>query len=410
MALIVQKYGGTSVGSIERIKEVAKKIAERVKSRDKVAVVVSAMGKTTDELLKMAYKINPNPRKRELDMLLSTGEQISISLMAMALQALGFTAHAFTGAQAGIITNKIHSKARISKVESTRVKEVLDRGEIAIVAGFQGITEDEDITTLGRGGSDISAVALAASLGADICEIYTDVEGVFTADPRIVKDARLIKKISYEEMSEMASLGAKVMHPRSIDYGKRYNVKIKVSSSFTWNKGTIITGKEEEELEKVEVVGVTHDKNVAKVIIKGVPDKPGVAHMLFEALAEKEIPIDMIIQSANREGINDIAFTVEEGDLKEAIKITKDVSDKIGAEGVDYELEIGKISIIGSGITKDPHIPSRMFGALAREGINIDMISTSGLRISCLIDERFIEKAVNALHREFRLGEEGGTS
>jgi len=410
LALIVQKYGGTSVGSIERIKGVAEKIAERIKNGDKIAVVVSAMGKTTDELLDMAYKLNSNPRKRELDMLLSTGEQISISLMAMALQALGYTAHAFTGAQAGIITNKIHSRARISKVEPDRVKEALEKGEIAIVAGFQGITEDEDITTLGRGGSDISAVALAASLDADLCEIYTDVEGVFTADPRIVKNAKLIKKISYEEMSEMASLGAKVMHPRSIDYAKRYNVKIKVSSSFIWNEGTIITGKEEKDLEKVEVVGVTHDKNVGKVIIKGVPDKPGVAHMLFEALAKKEIPIDMIIQSANREGINDIAFTVEEGDLKEAIKITKDVSDKIGAEGVDYELEIGKISIIGSGITKDPHIPARMFGALAKEGINIDMISTSGLRISCLIDERFIEKAVNILHEEFNLGEENGTS
>ncbi|HID16105.1 MAG TPA: aspartate kinase, partial [Candidatus Atribacteria bacterium] len=322
MALIVQKYGGTSVGSIERIKEVAGKIAEKVRGGNKVAIVVSAMGKTTDELLDMAYKINSNPRKRELDMLLATGEQISISLMAMALQELGFSAHAFTGAQAGIITNKIHSRARISKVESDRVKEVLDRGEVAIVAGFQGITEDEDITTLGRGGSDISAVALAAYLRADVCEIYTDVEGVFTADPRIVDNARLIEKISYEEMSEMASLGAKVMHPRSIDYAKRYDVPIKVSSSFTWNEGTLIMKKGEDEMEKVEVVGVTYDKNVAKVIIKGVPDKPGIAYMLFESLAKKEIPIDMIIQSANREGINDIAFTVEEGDLKEAIKIT----------------------------------------------------------------------------------------
>lgn len=405
MALIVQKYGGTSVGSIERIKEVAGKIAEKVRGGNKVAIVVSAMGKTTDELLDMAYKINSNPRKRELDMLLATGEQISISLMAMALQELGFSAHAFTGAQAGIITNKIHSRARISKVESDRVKEVLDRGEVAIVAGFQGITEDEDITTLGRGGSDISAVALAAYLKADVCEIYTDVEGVFTADPRIVDNARLIEKISYEEMSEMASLGAKVMHPRSIDYAKRYDVPIKVSSSFTWNEGTLIMKKGEDEMEKVEVVGVTYDKNVAKVIIKGVPDKPGIAYMLFESLAKKEIPIDMIIQSANREGINDIAFTVEEGDLKEAIKITKDVAEEIKAEGIDYELEIGKISIVGSGITKDPHIPARMFGALAKENINIDMISTSGLRISCLIDERFIEKAVRLLHEEFKLGE-----
>ena len=401
MAIIVQKYGGTSVGNIDRIKIVAEKIAKRIEIGEKIAVVVSAMGDTTDELLEMAFKINTNPKKRELDMLLSTGEQISISLLAMALQKLGFTAHAFTGAQAGIITNNMHSKAKIFKVESKRIKEVLNRGEIAIIAGFQGINEKEDITTLGRGGSDITAVALTASLNADICEIYTDVEGVFTADPRIVKNARLIDEISYEEMSEMASAGAKVMHPRSIDYANRHGIIIKVSSSFTWNRGTTIKRREEKKMEKIEVAGVTYDKNVAKVIIKGVPDKPGIAYTLFEALAEHEIPIDMIIQSANRFGINDIAFTVSESDLKDAIKITKNVSEKMGAEGVEYEIEIGKISIVGSGITQDPHIPARMFGALAIEGINIDMISTSGLRISCLIDERFIEKAVNMLHEEF---------
>ena len=410
MALIVQKYGGTSVANTNRIKRVADRVIECKKQGNDVVVVLSAMAGQTNYLINLALEMQNPPDKREMDVLLSTGEQVTISLFSMACKAKGFDAESFLGFQIPIETDTSHTKARIVNIPTDKLKKAIQKGKIPVVAGFQGVDEFGDITTLGRGGSDTTAVAVAVALGADVCEIYTDVEGVFTADPRIVKNARLIKKISYEEMSEMASLGAKVMHPRSIDYGKRYNVKIKVSSSFTWNEGTIITRKEEEELEKVEVVGVTHDKNVAKVIIKGVPDRPGVAHMLFEALAEKEIPIDMIIQSANREGINDIAFTVEEGDLKEAIKITKDVSDKIGAEGVDYELEIGKISIIGSGITKDPHIPSRMFGALAREGINIDMISTSGLRISCLIDERFIEKAVNVLHEEFKLGEEGGES
>ena len=400
--IIVQKYGGSSVANIERAKKVAEKIVETAKDGDRVVVVVSAMGKTTDDLIKMAGQITSSPNERELDMLISTGEQVSIALLTMAIHALGWDAISFTGMQAGIVTNAVHTKAKVTAVNHKKLKSALEKGKIVIVAGFQGIDANGDITTLGRGGSDTTAIALAAQLEADRCEIYTDVEGVYTADPRIVRTARRIPVISYDEMAEMASLGARVMHYRAIDLARNYKVKILVKSSFVEGEGTLIK-EVDSMLEKVIVRGVTQETNVGKIVVQGVPDVPGVAYKLFKALAEKEIIVDMIIQSAHHNQVNDIAFTVALNDFDKAIRITKQIAKEIGAKGVISESEVAKVSIVGAGITSDPAIAARMFGALAKEGINIDMISTSGIKISCLISSSRIEDAVKTIHKEFNL-------
>ena len=404
--IIVQKYGGSSVANIERVKKVAEKIVERAIEGNKIIVVVSAMGKTTDELIKTAGKITSSPNERELDMLISTGEQVSIALLTMAIHSLGWEAISFTGMQAGIVTNAVHTRAKVTAINHKKLKSALEKGKIVIVAGFQGIDANGDITTLGRGGSDTTAIALAAQLEADWCEIYTDVDGVYTADPRIVPSACRIPVISYDEMAEMASLGARVMHYRAIDLARNYKVKIVVKSSFVPGEGTLIK-EVDSMLEKVIVRGVTQETNVGKIVVQGVPDVPGVAYKLFKALAEKEIIVDMIIQSAHHNQVNDIAFTVALNDFNKAIRITKQIAEEIGAKGVIYESEVAKVSIVGAGITSDPAIAARMFGALAKEGINIDMISTSGIRISCLISASRIEDAVKAIHKEFNLDKAG---
>lgn len=404
--IIVQKYGGSSVADINRVKKVAEKIVERAKEGNRVVAVVSAMGKTTDELIKMAGKISSSPNERELDMLISTGEQVSIALLTMAIHSLGWEAISFTGMQAGIVTNAVHTRAKVTAVNHKKLKSALEKGKIVIVAGFQGIDANGDITTLGRGGSDTTAIALAVQLEADGCEIYTDVDGVYTADPRIVRTARRIPVISYDEMAEMASLGAGVMHYRAIDLARNYKVKILVKSSFVPGEGTLIK-EVDPMLERVIVRGVTQEINVGKIVVQGVPDVPGVAYKLFKALAEEEIIVDMIIQSSHRNKINDIAFTVAISDFNQTIKITKRLAEKIRAEGVVSESEVAKVSIVGAGITSDPAIAARMFGALAKEEINIDMISTSGIRISCLISSSRIEDAVRAIHKEFNLDKAG---
>jgi len=404
--IIVQKYGGSSVSDIERIKKIAEKIVKKAKEGNKVVVVVSAMGKTTDELIKMAGQITASPNERELDMLISTGEQVSIALLTMAIHVLGWDAISFTGMQAGIITNAVHTKAKVAAIKHKKIELALKKGKIVIVAGFQGIDANGDITTLGRGGSDTTAIALAAQLKADRCEVYTDVDGVYTADPRIVPSACRIPVISYDEMAEMASLGAKVMHYRAIDLARNYKVKILVKSSFAEGEGTLIK-EADPMLEKVIVRGVTQEVNVGKIVVQGVPDVPGVAYKLFKALAEKEIIVDMIIQSAHHNQVNDIAFTVALNDFNKAIQISKKIADKIGAKGTISEQEVAKVSIVGAGITSDPAMAARMFGALAKEGINIDMISTAGIRISCLIGSSRIEDAVRAVHQEFNLDKVG---
>ena len=400
--IVVQKYGGSSVSNIEKIKKIAHKIVQKAKEGYQLVIVVSAMGKSTDELIKMAKDITINPNEREVDMLLSTGEQISIALLTMAIHSLDWEAISFTGRQAGIMTNAAHTKAKVTNIHHEKIKNALKKGNIVIVAGFQGMNLNGDITTLGRGGSDTTAIALAAQLKADLCEIYTDVDGVYNADPHIVKNASRIPEISYDEMAELAILGAKVMHYRAIDLARNYRVKIVVKSSFEAGEGTMIK-EVDTMLEKVIVRGVTQEKNVGKIVAEGVPDIPGIAYKLFKALAEKEIIVDMIIQSSHRKEINDIAFTVAMNDFDKAGKITKKFIKEVKAQGIITDSEVAKVSIVGAGITSDPLVASRMFGALSKEGINIDMISTSGIRISCLINAGNIEKAVKAIHKEFGL-------
>ncbi|MDD3640918.1 MAG: aspartate kinase [Atribacterota bacterium] len=406
--MIVQKYGGSSVADTGKIKEVAKRIVQQSKSGNKMIVVVSAMGKTTDELIKISNEILQNPSEREMDMLLSTGEQVSIALLTMAIHALGSDAISFTGGQAGIITTNSHTKARINNINHKRIKEALDSGKIVIVAGFQGVDSEGNITTLGRGGSDTTAIALAVRMKADRCEIYTDVDGVYTADPSLVPEAKKINKISHDEMSEMAILGAKVLYYRALDIARNYQVNILVKPSYNNGKGTLIETREEiPMLEKVHVRAVTHEINVGKIILKDVPDIPGIAAKLFKALANKEIIVDMIIQSAEHDKVNDIAFTVALSDLEKSIKITTKVAEEIGSPKVLYDKEVAKISIVGAGITSDPLIAARLFEVLAKNHINIDMISTSGMRISCIIHQDRIADAVRAVHKEFKLDEEG---
>ena len=402
-SLIVQKYGGSSVANPERIKKVAQRVVRYKKLGHDVVVVVSALGDTTDELIELASKVTDDPSEREMDMLISTGEQISCALLAMAIQELNVPSISFTGAQVGIITDTTHTKARILDISaSDRIKEQLKEGKVVVVAGFQGISIKKEITTLGRGGSDLTAVALAKALGARICEIYTDVDGVYTADPRIVRDAKKLSKISYDEMLELASLGAKVMQARSVEYGKRYDIPIHVRSSFSNNEGTVIC-KEAKSMERIDVSGVALQKDEAKITICDVPDKPGVAAVIFKELGSNNIVIDMIVQNVGRTGTTDVSFTVLTEDLEKTMKVAKRVAREIGAGEVIKDESIAKISIVGIGMRSHAGIAARMFKALASKKINIGMISTSEIKISCVIGKKHAEQALKTLHDEFEL-------
>jgi len=407
MALIVQKYGGTSVDGPERIKRVASRIINTKRKGNRVIVVVSAPGDTTDRLIEAAREITSSPPEREMDMLLSTGEQMSIALLAMAIDACGEKAVSLTGGQVGIVTDETFTKARIEKIDTRKIERELAKDRIVIVAGFQGITADRDITTLGRGGSDLTAVALASVLKADQCEVYTDVAGVFTADPKVVPDARKIDRISYDEMLEMASLGAQVMLARSIEVAKKFNVDIHVRSSFTEEEGTVIT-REVSRMEEVVVNAVAYDKDQVKMSITDVPDRPGIAAKIFGALGEGNVNVDMIIQSSAEGGINDISFTVSRGELKRALTIMEKVKREIGAKQVLYDDKVAKVSIVGVGMRSHSGVACKMFSALAEENINIEMISTSEIKISCVIGEEHMEKAVRAIHKKFGLAEPPG--
>ena len=400
MALIVQKFGGTSVGSLERIENAARKVAKAKEQGHDVVVVSSAMAGTTDKLINLAKQVQPIPNPRELDMLLATGEQQAIALFAMTLQKMGYKAISLCGWQVPIITDDVHTKARIKEIHTKKLKELLTKGYIPIVAGFQGVTKEGEITTLGRGGSDTSAVALAAALNADVCEIYTDVDGIYTADPRIVPNAKKIHKISYEEMLELASLGAKVMQIRSVEFGSKYGVRIHVRSSFKDEEGSWIV-PEEEIMEKVAVRGVTSsDKEVQFTVVK-VPDKPGIAAKIFKALGDAHIAVDMIVQTVSVDGYTDMSFTVSETDAPLAKEIVEKVAKDIGAEKVLMDNNVAKISVVGLGMRSAYGVAGKMFEILAKHNINIKAISTSEIRISCLIDRKFTELAVRALHEAF---------
>ncbi len=405
MALIVQKYGGSSVADAEKIKNVARRIAWAKDKGDRVVVVVSAMGDTTDELIRLAYQITDCPDNRELDMLLSTGELVSSTLLAMALNHMGYESVSLSGAQAGIRTDAAHSQARIVGIDPKRVVSELDKGRIVIVAGFQGITEEMDVTTLGRGGSDTTAVALAASLGAEVCQIYTDVEGVYTADPWIVPDAQRLVEIGYDEMLELATYGTRVLHPRAVELGELFNVPILVASSFTESPGTLIDGGVSMEVRN-KVRGIAHDLDVAKVTVVGVPDRPGIASAVFQPLAAAGISVDTIVQNASIENITDLTFTVAKGHLDKAMEVVEPIAKSIGARECASDSKLGKVSIIGTGMQNSPGYAARMFGALSEQGINIQLITTSEIRITCIIDETNVEDAVRILHRAFELEKE----
>jgi aspartate kinase len=402
MALIVQKYGGSSVADAERIGNVARRVLESA-SGNQVVVVVSAMGKTTDGLVGLAHQITPAPEPREMDMLLATGEQVTIALLAMALQRLGLKARSFTGPQAGLRTDTSHTKARITRIDAWRVRQALDAGEVAVVAGFQGLSEGDEIATLGRGGSDLTGVALAAALKAEVCEIYTDVDGVYTADPNIVPDARKLDRVSYDEMLEMASLGAKVLQSRSVEFAKKWGVPVHVRSTFKPDPGTIVT-REESGMEEVVVTGVTHDRNQAKVSILRVPDRPGIAGTVFGAIADANIVVDMIVQNISRDGYTDMSFTVPRADFQRAVSVLQSAATKVGAQGIVHDERVAKVSIVGVGMRSHSGVAARMFAALAHEGINIQMISTSEIAVSCVIDDKYAELAVRALHDTFEVG------
>ncbi|MEW6163170.1 MAG: aspartate kinase [Nitrospirota bacterium] len=403
--LIVQKYGGTSVANVERIKAVAKRVVQAAKEGHRLVVVISAMAGETDKLINLAHQVSPNPSERELDMLLSSGERITSALTVMAIEDLGYRARSLTGRQAGIITDAVHTKASIEMIRGDRMRKVLDDGYIAVVAGFQGITEDEDVTTLGRGGSDLSAVAIASALNANLCEIYTDVDGVYTTDPYIVPEARKLDKVSYEEMMELASLGAKVLQTRSVEFAMKYGVPVVVRSSFNENPGTLVT-KEDEDMGKVTVSGVAYDKNQAKITIMGVPDRPGIAAKLFKGIADANIVVDMIVQNVSSDGkATDISFTVPKTDSKKALKLTEEISKELNARGVNLKEDIAKVSIVGVGMRTHSGVAAKMFETLAKDGINIMMISTSEIKVSCVIEEKYTELAVRVLHDAFGLAE-----
>ena len=401
--LVVMKFGGTSVGDADKLKRVARRLVDAKEAGSKVVAVVSAMGRTTDELVELAHLVSPRPQAREMDMLLSVGERISCALVAMAIVDLDHTAISLTGSQAGIVTDSAHTKAKIVEVRARRIHEALDRGDIVLVAGFQGVSgESLDVTTLGRGGSDTTAVALAAALGADACEIFTDVAGIFTADPRLVPGALKLDAVTYEEMLEMASSGAGVMMARSIEIARRYGVKLRVRSTFVDGAGTSIGGGDELMLEKAIISGVTHDTSEAKVTIQGVPDQPGVAARLFRSLADGGANIDMIVQNVSAHGLTDISFTLPKTDLPIADPILDRIADEIDAAGVARDPDVAKVSLVGAGMKSHPGVAADMFDALAEAGINIEIISTSSIRISCVIRAADVERAVQAVHERFR--------
>lgn len=402
MSLVVQKFGGTSVADTGKIKNVALRVADSKKRIDHVVVVVSALGDTTNELIGLARQVSQNPPEREMDMLLSTGEQVSMALLAMALRELGQDAISMTGHQVEILTDGSHSKAKIRHISTERLVQELRKGRVVVVAGFQGVTSDGEITTLGRGGSDTTAVALAASLHADYCEIYTDVDGVFTADPRLVPGARKLEEVSFMEMLEMAATGAKVLQSRSVEYARNYNVPLHVRSSFHGGEGTWVKS-EDDIMEKPIISAVTHDFSEAKVTVIGVPDKPGVAAGLFGALAEANVNVDMIIQNVSEHARTDISFTVSQDDLDKVRSVTEAISSSIGAEGSRFDERVAKVSLIGAGMRTHPGIAARMFETLAENDINIEMISTSPIKISVVVREVDGERAVRALHEQFGL-------
>jgi aspartate kinase len=402
MALVVQKYGGTSVGTIERIRNVARRVAKTYDDGNDVVVVLSAMSGETNKLVSLAHEMCDFPSEREYDVLVSTGEQVTIALLSMCLQSMGYRAKSYLGHQIPILTDNIFSKARIDEIGDKNIREDLKNGTIIVVAGFQGVDRDGNLTTLGRGGSDTSAVAVAASLKADVCEIYTDVDGVYTTDPRIVTEASKIARISYDEMLEMASLGAKVLQIRSVEFAKKFGVVIHVRSSFNDNPGTLVT-KEDEDMETVLVSGITYNKDEAKISVMGVPDKPGIASKLFTPLSTANITVDMIIQNVSNEGLTDLTFTVPHGDFKKALKVVEEISRDIGAAGVRSDENIAKVSIVGVGMRSHSGIASKMFQVLSQEGINIQMISTSEIKVSCVIDAKYTELAVRVLHQAFGL-------
>ena len=408
MGLIVQKFGGSSVADAEGMKRVAARIVATKKAGHQVVVVVSAMGDTTDELIDLANAVTPIPQGRELDMLLTAGERISMALLAMAINNLGFEALSFTGSQAGVITDSVHGKARIIDVTPGRIREAIDSGAIAIVAGFQGISQDtKDITTLGRGGSDTTAVALAAALDADVCEIYTDVDGVFSADPRVVPEARKLKTVTYEEMLELAAAGAKVLHLRCVEYARRFNLPILVRSSFSPNEGTWVVENHPEggTMEQAIISGVAHDKSEAKITIVGVPDRTGIAARIFQAIADNDINIDMIVQnvSAAATGLTDISFTLPKAEGQKGTQVLQRIQGEVGFASILYDDTIGKLSLIGAGMRSHPGVTATFFAAMADAGVNIEMISTSEIRISVIVREADVERAAKAAHTAFGL-------
>ncbi|MCM8761810.1 MAG: aspartate kinase [Candidatus Omnitrophica bacterium] len=397
--LIVQKYGGSSVATTEKIKFVAEKVVSTKRKGNQVIVVVSAMGKTTDNLIGLAKEVHPNPPEREMDLLLSTGEIVSVALLCMAIENYGEKAEGMTGYFAGIQTDSFHTKARIKKIEPSRVMEALNKGNIVVIAGFQGISPESNITTLGRGGSDLTAIAIAAAVKADLCEIYTDVEGIFTADPHIVHQTRHIPEISYDEMLEMASAGAKVMQSRAVEFAKRYNVPFVVKSTFGKGEGTMV--KEILLKEGADVSSVSLDEKQAKITIFKIPDRPGIASRIFTALGKENINVDVIVQNVSKENYADISFTVNIDDAEKTMKIMKEVADELKAESVICDTDIAKVSIIGIGMMNHPGVAGRMFETLAKENINIEMISTSEIKISCVVKKTDGVKALKALHKEF---------
>ena len=414
MGLIVQKYGGSSVADAEGMKRVAARIVASKKAGNQVVVVVSAMGDTTDELIELANAVTPIPQGRELDMLLTAGERISMALLAMAINNLGFEARSFTGSQAGVITNSVHGKARIIDVTPGRIQEAIDEGAIAIVAGFQGISQDtKDITTLGRGGSDTTAVALAAALEADVCEIYTDVDGVFSADPRVVPAARKLKTVTYEEMLELAAAGAKVLHLRCVEYARRYDLPIHVRSSFSPNEGTWVVANHPEgyslgkgtNMEQAIISGVAHDNSEAKITIVGVPDRTGVAARIFQAIADADINIDMIVQnvSAATTGLTDISFTLPKSEGSDGTAVLQRIQGEVGFASILYDDTIGKLSLVGAGMRSNPGVTATFFAAMSEAGVNIEMISTSEIRISIIVREADLDRATKAAHTAFQL-------
>ncbi len=404
MSLIVQKYGGTSVADVERIKRVARRVVQAKAEGHDLVVVVSAMAGETDRLLGLAAQVSDAPDERELDVIVATGEQISIGLLSLAIQQQGCRARSFTGSQVRIQTDAAHTKAKIVSVEADRVRLALREGAIAIVAGFQGVTAEDEVTTLGRGGSDLTAVAIAAALKADVCEIYTDVDGVYTADPNVVPEARKLAKVSYEEMLEMASLGTKVLQARAVEYAKNYAVPIHVRSSFNTTRGTLVV-QEDAEMEKVVVSGIAYNKHEAKITVLRVADRPGIAAKLFGRVAEANIVVDMIVQNISQEGTTDISFTVPKADYPKAMQIVSGMAEEIGAQQVVGDDKIAKVSIVGVGMRTHSGVAARMFEALGRENINIMMISTSEIKVSCVIDSKYAELAVRVLHDAFGLAD-----